>query len=36
MKEADVRDPPFFFQKPADALVKDGATIAYPIGAKEV
>jgi fumarylpyruvate hydrolase len=30
MKEADERDPPFFFQKPADALVQDGATIAYP------
>lgn len=31
MKEADERDPPFFFQKPADALVQDGATIAYPM-----
>ena len=31
MKEADERDPPFFFQKPADALVQDGATIPYPI-----
>jgi fumarylpyruvate hydrolase len=31
MKEADERDPPFFFQKPADALVHDGATIAYPM-----
>jgi fumarylpyruvate hydrolase len=30
MKEADERDPPFFFQKPADAVVEDGATIAYP------
>jgi fumarylpyruvate hydrolase len=27
---ADLRDPPFFFQKPADALVEDGATIPYP------
>ncbi len=31
MKEADERDPPFFFQKPADALVQDGATVAYPM-----
>src|ERR1700753_3172367 len=30
MKEGDERDPPFFFQKPADAIVEDGATIAYP------
>ena len=30
MKEADERDPPFFFQKPADALVQDGATVPYP------
>ncbi|MDB5640185.1 MAG: fumarylacetoacetate hydrolase [Bradyrhizobium sp.] len=30
MKEGDERDPPFFFQKPADALVNDGATIPYP------
>jgi fumarylpyruvate hydrolase len=26
----DVRDPPFFFAKPADAIVPDGATVAYP------
>ena len=26
----DVRELPFFFQKPADALVPDGATIPYP------
>nr|WP_269467972.1 fumarylacetoacetate hydrolase family protein [Devosia ureilytica] len=26
----DVRDPPFFFAKPADAVVVDGAAIAYP------
>jgi len=26
----DDRDPPFFFAKPADALVEDGAEIAYP------
>ncbi len=31
MKEAeDERDPPFFFQKPRDAVVPDGATVAYP------
>jgi fumarylpyruvate hydrolase len=24
------RDPPFFFTKPADALVNSGATLAYP------
>ncbi len=30
MKESDERDPPFFFQKPADALVLDGATVPYP------
>jgi fumarylpyruvate hydrolase len=26
----DTREPPFFFSKPADALVRDGATIPYP------
>jgi len=26
----DVRDPPFFFAKPADALVDNGKTIPYP------
>ena len=30
MKEADERDPPFFFQKPTDAITGDGATIPYP------
>lgn len=30
MKEADERDPPFFFQKPTDSLVADGVTVAYP------
>ena len=31
MKEgADERDPPFFFQKPRDAIVPDGATVPYP------
>ena len=27
---ADPRDPPFFFQKPTDALVETGSTIPYP------
>jgi fumarylpyruvate hydrolase len=26
----DLREPPFFFDKPADAVVIDGAPIAYP------
>lgn len=30
MKEGDERDPPFFFQKPADAIVDDGANVPYP------
>jgi fumarylpyruvate hydrolase len=30
MKEADERDPPFFFQKPRDSVVLDGARIPYP------
>jgi fumarylpyruvate hydrolase len=30
MKEGDERDPPFFFQKPADALVEEGAVVPYP------
>jgi fumarylpyruvate hydrolase len=30
MKEADERDPPFFFQKPADSLVMDGGILSYP------
>ncbi len=29
MKEGDERDPPFFFQKPADAVVTDGR-VPYP------
>ena len=32
----DVRDPPFFFAKPPDALVPDGATIPYPSLSKDV
>lgn len=35
MKEADERDPPFFFQKPTDALVQDGATIGYPMDTED-
>lgn len=31
MKEgADERDPPFFFQKPRDTIMADGATVPYP------
>lgn len=30
MKEGDERDPPFFFQKPTDAVVADGAPVPYP------
>jgi fumarylpyruvate hydrolase len=30
MKEADERDPPFFFQKPRDSIVLDGARVPYP------
>ncbi len=31
MKEADdERDPPFFFQKPRDSIVEDGASVPYP------
>src|ERR1700742_3256239 len=30
MKEADERDPPFFFQKPRDAIVLAGAHVPYP------
>lgn len=26
----DVRDPPFFFQKPRDAIVQNGSTVPYP------
>ena len=26
----DVREPPFFFSKPADAIVPDGGSVAYP------
>lgn len=30
MKESDERDPPFFFQKPTDSVVQDGAVVPYP------
>ncbi|KQU85633.1 hypothetical protein ASD00_32090 [Ensifer sp. Root31] len=30
MKEGDERDPPFFFQKPADAIVPSGTSVPYP------
>jgi fumarylpyruvate hydrolase len=30
MKEADERDPPFFFQKPRDSIVLDNARVPYP------
>jgi fumarylpyruvate hydrolase len=30
MKEADERNPPFFFQKPRDAVVPNGAHVPYP------
>jgi fumarylpyruvate hydrolase len=30
MKEADERDPPFFFQKPADSIVQEGTVLPYP------
>jgi fumarylpyruvate hydrolase len=35
MKEADERDPPFFFQKPADALAQDGAIVPYPAATED-
>jgi fumarylpyruvate hydrolase len=36
MKEADERDPPFFFQKPADSMVPDGGVVPYPPLTKEL
>src|SRR6202043_1965718 len=32
----DERDPPFFFAKPADAIVPDGATVPYPSLTKDL
>jgi len=31
----DERDPPFFFQKPTDAIVLNGAQVAYPTTTKD-
>lgn len=31
----DLRDPPFYFTKPADAVVENGATIPYPVGTSD-
>jgi fumarylpyruvate hydrolase len=36
MKEGDERDPPFFFQKPADAIVPDGGRVPYPPGTEDL
>src|SRR5688572_31289059 len=30
------REPPFFFMKAANSIVDSGATIAYPVGTKDV
>jgi fumarylpyruvate hydrolase len=30
------REPPFFFMKPADAVVMDGARLPYPMGTKDL
>lgn len=30
MREGDERDPPFFFQKPTDAIIPNNSVIAYP------
>ena len=30
------REPPFFFMKPANAVVENNATLAFPVGTKEV
>jgi fumarylpyruvate hydrolase len=35
MKEADERDPPFFFQKPTDAIVQNGAVVPYPAATED-
>src|SRR6516164_662922 len=32
----DVREPPFYFAKPADAVVADGATVPYPSLTKDM
>ena len=33
---ADEREPPFFFLKPADAIVQNGSTIPYPSKTKDL
>ena len=33
---ADEREPPFFFLKPADAIVQDGTTIPYPVATEDL
>lgn len=33
---ADEREPPFFFLKPADAIVQNGSTIPYPTKTKDL
>ena len=35
MKEGDERDPPFFFQKPTDSVVTDGAVVPYPTATED-
>jgi fumarylpyruvate hydrolase len=35
MKEADERDPPFFFQKPTDAIVQSGTVVPYPAATED-
>ncbi|HVE51048.1 MAG TPA: fumarylacetoacetate hydrolase family protein [Casimicrobiaceae bacterium] len=30
------REPPFFFMKPATAIVNDGATLPFPVGSRDV
>ena len=32
----DDREPPFFFSKPADAVVPSGATVAYPLATADL
>ena len=32
----DDREPPFFFSKPADAVVRSGATVAYPLATADL
>ena len=32
---ADERDPPFFFMKPADAIVQNGSIVPYPVATED-